>query len=888
MKNNVNCVEYLNASCDLCCGCGSCFNICPCKAITMNSDSHGFLIPKINLTKCNNCGLCRLSCPIYNYNKKKFKNSELNPARYAFYGSDDVLSKSSSGGFFSYISTFIFNQGGFVVGASYSQYFTVKHEILDDIKYLYRLRLSKYIQSDQNDCYFRIKQLLIDNKLVLYSGTPCQIAGLKSYLRQKDYPNLLTLELLCHGVPSHKLLYEYLDSTYGIDNINEINMRKTNGWSTCLDVILKDGRIHNDTIFINAFLKDIILRDCCYSCKFASLPRVGDITIGDCWNARLLKLDKLYQKKSSIILVNNHKGDLFLKQALSLKNDYNLKNISNLDINLLNENIYRPNSHYSKSVNLFWENYKSMDFTSAYIKAMLGKNKNDKLVGLVIYSSNNYGSCATNYALYQKIQNLGYCPVVLDSLVPIWGISKDYFSKNCNMIGNLIDKSSLKIFNEVFTTFVVGSDYSLNIVDMHTRNHLEYLLLAFVNNNNRKIAYAPSLGVPDFEHDESLRFLFKHMLKRFNFLSFREDSAKEHCKKFLQIDSECVLDPVFLMNKDEYSNISNQSKLKIKEKYILVYMLDPTPSKIKLINEYEKQYHLKKYVIVDLANYENSSKFFEKDVLNRLTFQDFIYYFKNSEIIITDSFHGTCFSLIFNKKFISIKNRNAKRFDTLIEMFGKDLDLFPIFNSSEEACSNIIKSFDLDYEYINSSLEKYQKISENYLLNSLSANFKISKEPDSVDINVNYIKLWRENFFYKNQSFYNCLIPYAYIWKEFAQSIKNSLPSYLELSESYSNLYFHIFFKQVNHKVHYEMLLLNKKLFFCIHCEDLNLQTMCKNFFKKIKKIFNLDFFSFNVNIPILDINLIRINDVCLTVMKFIGKLDCEVRESLLPVLSNK
>ena len=306
-SNKQNCMQWLESNHLKCCGCSSCVNTCPRSAIKMETDERGFLVPCIDEKKCNKCGLCALTCPIITPLAKTNSYSST-PNKYAFVSDEKTLNKSSSGGAFSVLATHVINHGGYVCGAAFSEKeFVVKHRIINDLKDLDSLRLSKYVQSDQNDCYTRVKKLLNQKETVLYVGTPCQIAGLRSFLRDKDHPNLYTVDLLCHGVPPYKLLKDYLDKNFGLENISKINFRKPSGWVHCLDVHLKDGTIIEQkkiqSIYMRLFLKDLVLKDTCYGCKFASLPRCGDITIGDMWSASKLKLGMPYEKKSSIVLV---------------------------------------------------------------------------------------------------------------------------------------------------------------------------------------------------------------------------------------------------------------------------------------------------------------------------------------------------------------------------------------------------------------------------------------------------------------------------------------------------------------------------------------------------------------------------------------------------------
>ncbi len=847
----------------------------------MSHDQRGFLIPNIDMEKCIDCGMCQIVCPIFIHIERRINNNQKRPQIFAFTGEKGIVSKSSSGGAFSYIADWMLNgKEGYVVGAAYNNDFSVQHIIINRKEDLDKLRISKYVQSDQRDCYTQVKKLLNNGQSVLYTGTPCQIAGLKSFLKTKDYPNLYLVDLLCHGVPPYKLLREYLEEQYGLTNISEICMRKKDGWSSCLDIRMKDGTIcvNNGTssIYMKAFLKDIILRESCYTCHFASLPRYGDLTIGDCWSARKYKYSEPYKSKSSIVLVNNTKGYYIWNESLKNNPNFNLMDMSDTDIKLLNTNIQRPNSKYTNFVNIFWKKYETMNFTESYLKTVLG----ERPVGLILYGSNNYGSCATNLALYLAIEKMGFVPVILDSLVPLRGISNDFLTKNCRTSHSLVKKNDVELVNKIFPSFVVGSDYSFNITATFTRNHLEFFLMAFVSNTNRKIAYAPSLGLPNFEQDNNTKFLFKHMLNRFDFLSFREDSAVEHCKKYLNISSQTVIDPVFLVNKEIFIDVAKKSKLKNISDYILVYILDPTPEKIELVKKYEQLLGLKKFVILDLDKHDKINKAFDEGVLGKLSFEDFIYYFLNAEFVITDSFHGTCFSLIFNKKYISIKNRNKRRFDTIINLLKDGVDFIPIYDNIDKAFGSTIMSMDYNFSRINSIIDACHNYSNNLLYNALMQTPKTEK--DSTDINVQYIQLWRQNYNLRKElstkddnkdeiSFSE--IKQDELWQKISIKLKSLIPSYLELSTVYSNSFYRIYFVGTNHKIHYEFAVYKGKFYFGIHCEDQTLQEACRVSFENIQRLWNINNPKslFKLNIPI---NLTNIDTIIIFALDNINKIE--------------
>lgn len=188
-----------------CCGCSACSQICPKKCITMKVDDEGFEYPLVNSSQCVECGLCKNSCPILN---KYSRKNNLLESYIAYANENNIRLKSSSGGIFSLLAEEILNKDGIIFGAAFNNDFLVHHVLIDNLENLYKLRGSKYIQSRIEDTFMKAKQFLEQGRYVLFSGTSCQIAGLKKYLA-KDYEKLYTVGVLCHGAPSPKVWEEY-------------------------------------------------------------------------------------------------------------------------------------------------------------------------------------------------------------------------------------------------------------------------------------------------------------------------------------------------------------------------------------------------------------------------------------------------------------------------------------------------------------------------------------------------------------------------------------------------------------------------------------------------------------------------------------------------------
>lgn len=289
-----------------CTGCSACFNICPKGAIEMKTSEDGFKYPIIDKDKCINCGLCRKVCPVLNS-----KTTEKKVYAYACYNKDEKIRiNSSSGGMFNLIGSYIIENNGIVFGAKYDSNFNVVHDYVSNKKDLSKFMGSKYLQSNINDNYKKVKEFLKEGKKVLFTGTPCQIEGLYSYLG-RDYDNLYTQDIICHGCPSPKVWKKYLDSFN--EKIIQINMRnKENGWndfSMKMDFENKSFNLsHNIDKYMYFFLANFSLRESCYNCSFKKKYRKSDITLADFWGIDNVKPELNDDKGISLVLINSKKG----------------------------------------------------------------------------------------------------------------------------------------------------------------------------------------------------------------------------------------------------------------------------------------------------------------------------------------------------------------------------------------------------------------------------------------------------------------------------------------------------------------------------------------------------------------------------------------------------
>lgn len=303
-----------------CSGCTACFAICPKDAITMQADLEGFKYPVIDKNKCIDCGLCYNVCLL----DKMCGNLEGDKTSFACSAKDENFAKqSSSGGVFAILANMYIKEQAVIYGAAFDDDWNVCHIRADKKDELKRLYTSKYVQSDMGNTFRDVKFDLDNGKKVLFAGTPCQVAGLRSYL-QKDYLNLLTVDFICHGVPSPLVWQQYVDTLKKKLNskITEISFRdKKDGWKSYnFKLITANGDVfyekHGDNTYMKGFLKDLYLRPSCYDCKFKTLQRASDITLADFWGIEKIIPEINVEKGVSLCWASSEKGDTILDKAL--------------------------------------------------------------------------------------------------------------------------------------------------------------------------------------------------------------------------------------------------------------------------------------------------------------------------------------------------------------------------------------------------------------------------------------------------------------------------------------------------------------------------------------------------------------------------------------------
>ena len=311
IKNNIDC-----------CGCNACGDVCAHGAITFKTDIEGFWYPVVDETKCVDCRLCERVCPVLHIGELK-KNDNNPPVTVAAINKNMAVRwDSTSGGAFSALAEVMYEQGGYVSGAVYDENFLVHNFVSDKPEDLSRLRSSKYLQSNAEGLYVRIRELLRNGKKVLACGTPCQMAALRLFLH-KDYDNLVIVDFICRGVNSPKVYRKYLDSLerkYGGKVVYVKAKNKELGWRNLTrKVVFDNGKVYYgvkmDDNFRRGYHTNVFCRPSCYTCQYKGFPRIADITIADYWGIEKINKNLDNNIGTSMILLNSKKGENFFGQV---------------------------------------------------------------------------------------------------------------------------------------------------------------------------------------------------------------------------------------------------------------------------------------------------------------------------------------------------------------------------------------------------------------------------------------------------------------------------------------------------------------------------------------------------------------------------------------------
>ncbi len=658
-----------------CTGCMACYNKCPQNAIKIVYSEDGFYVPEIEEEKCTHCGLCAKICPQNNDIKSELETNNC----YAAAADDIIREKSASGGVFALIAKKVLEDNGYVCGAAFCDKFRqVKHIVINNVNDLSLLQNSKYVQSNINTCLKDVEEILKQGKTVLFSGTPCQIAGLMAYL-QKDYANLITTDIICHGIPSPLVWGKYVDEISNDKVLYDASFRdKKQGWHGCynMEFKFKNKMLRQkgaDNLYYRAFFEHLILNACCYNCKYTNLKRVSDITLGDFWGIEQYNQALDDNKGTSLVLINTPKGKEILQ-------DIDFKFFEEVPLKFALE--YNPRLHKPSEKNLDNTKFiKAIDKGS--ILTNIQSNLSPRYEGIIrnFWNIQNFGATLSAYAIQQYFFNHGKNYYLLKTS-PSQNFVNDFAQKYLKTTHLVRTEKQYKELNKCTDNFILGTDQVLR--GEFVMKNLNHCLFAYTEFKKKRIVFSGSFG---YDNLDKLRFIDKKaystVIQRFDYISTRETSGVDICKKEFNIKAEYIIDPVFLVDKSLWNDMASDTGSKYQGK-IVTYIFHSNDEILK-VKEFLKTKYNKESI--DLINGE-------------IPPEEFLSAIKNADFVITNSFHGMCFSLIFNKKVLCVKDSELApaRFDSLIELF----DIEKLFVNS---WNEIYTKKDLFAEYDRDKIE---------------------------------------------------------------------------------------------------------------------------------------------------------------------------------------
>ena len=703
-----------------CVGCGSCQGICPEQAVSMEYNEEGFLYPRVDQNLCTKCGICLGACPT---------QIGLDPVPIpreclALQAEDGVRMSASSGGVFPLLARHVLKEGGSVAGAVFDGSFNVHHVVSSREKNVRAMQTSKYVQSDTSRTYPMVRELLEDGQTVLFTGCACQVAGLKAFLG-KPYDRLYTMDVVCHGVPSPKVWQKYLmEFLRRGGKVAEVDFRKKSvfGWKTNLYVRYASGKEYRPKgmdLYLSCFLSDWTLRESCYECPFKGM-KYSDLTAGDFWGIQYLEAGFEDGKGSSSLTVNTEKGaELFRAIEKDLKKcvrfgaeetrrgqGFNPSAVSS---------VARPPFR-----DAFFDRWKkdpgSLQQAVAGALSSLKALRFD--VGLILHWSPNFGNALTNYALYtflakdRKVVAVDNCGTLRPQ-----GAFREFAQRHFDLSSAHYPSDSIQAIEGSCGTLLVGSDQVWNLSFNRLFRSGKYYQLDFAGDSVRKVAYGASFGMKGAQPPKEG---YAELYRRFHRIGVREAFGVDVCRETYGADAQWVLDPVFLPDRADYDALAEESGRRVEGPFILAYILNPDEEKRRACLELRERLGGDMKVVsicepseetIDLSRHVMDFAWIQKDV----TVEDFLYLYRECSYVITDSFHGTCFSLIYRKQFMSFVNRQPDRF-TVFEQFGKAAERIGR-GYSREFLETCLKP--LDYEQIEADMEREREKSRKWLEEAL-------------------------------------------------------------------------------------------------------------------------------------------------------------------------
>lgn len=714
----------------VCTGCGCCMNICPAEAVKMKYDETGYLKPVVDRAQCTECGKCVHSCP--QAHGIDAVNNFKEPICYAVWSNDDIRMCSSSGGFFTALARYVFDRDGYVYGAAWNEDFFCEIVEASNEKELVSMRHSKYVQSDTKYTFRKVEKHLKRHEKVVYVGCPCQIAGLNAYLDSEglytERGDLITVDLVCFYAPSNIYFRKYLDEQYGVGNVADVKFRdkSSRGWSpVSYRIELKNGSAvcpdPADDPYQMAFHSALARRELCDNCEYYQFPRQGDFTMGDFWGIE--KHDPTWTdgKGTSVVLVNNTRAaGIFedLKSQFARWQQVPLAWCMNKGNRIGTE--ARP-GHIRKGYFEFL--IKDRSFRESVERALNGKYE----IGCVCMFNENIGNNLTNYALYRTLSDRGYSVLMIGNPGPEECAAIEYreerfkrFSEkpypDWTVFPSVSCKEEYYDLNDKCDMFLVASD------QLWRKRFLDwmdsYTTLDWAQSGKYKVSYATSFGTDEFEGDERDRQRLGYFLKRFQYLSVREKSGSNLVLELADRKADVVSDPVFLLKRAVYESMADTKKDKLPEgRYVAAYFLDKSRKKEDAL------FHLCNSMAdgVYRAMTDTPEEAFEGviDYIKEPSVEEWLAVIRGCDFFLTDSFHGICFALIFEKQFAVIFDKENWRGYTRIHELLEKVGLKDRYVDGDTDALSDLLSRPIPYKRVNEFLDREREFSCHWLLTAL-------------------------------------------------------------------------------------------------------------------------------------------------------------------------
>ncbi len=708
---------------DNCTSCALCANICPSNAISMCWNESGFLIPDVKEESCIHCGLCIRNCPALHPHPEPAP-AEFTPKAYAAYSThDNIRRASSSGGVFSELATTIMELGGVVYGVRWESGFHACFHRAETPDELAAFRGSKYVQAEPGHVYRQVREDLQSERPVLFSGLPCQVQALLRFMKKRP-SSLITVSLACHGIPSRLLATQYLDEKQvelGC-SISDWQFRdKTHGWidyhvrttgcngSSTLTLKHKDD-------YMRLFLSDIVMKKACYTCPYSykngAVPTIGDIALGDFWNIRHLHPELDSFGGISCVLSLTPAGEKLLnltetqgKIRLHEESYTIARNPTGASASPIPPIIPKQRNRALQMLrkraplqNLLKLSERRISFcgislreSAPIIRALVYLKKRlttvpRPIVGILTEELGaNYGGLLQAYAMQQVVSSCGFTPYTLNHTTPppiirrvrqylahaAWRChiipplplpkrvalqaGRDFTNDFINTIPADTESQWQSHMERIpFHALIVGSDQVWNPAGKRRPMPFFYLERAPLELRQKSIAYAASFG-EDFplyhpNDEESC----SRLLRDFKAVSTREHSGTELCRK-RGVSATQMPDPTLLLTREHYDELIGSPGVLEQGKRILhTYLLDAKPD----VHGVAAQLHMK----VETVSEERAP----------IAVREWLRRIRDCSAMITDSFHGCVFAIIFNRPFVCLGNaaRGEARFRSLLYTFG--------------------------------------------------------------------------------------------------------------------------------------------------------------------------------------------------------------------------